>query len=101
MALQMLDSKCFSNLEVYTLLYNWLLTNKISLKDKKTEIIVFQKPGSKIDWHWNICLNGYKLTLSNHIKYLGIYMDKCLIGHYKSNLVMQKLAQALGMLSKV
>ena len=83
------------------LLYNWLLANKISLNSKKTEMIVFQKPGSKIDWNWNIRLNGYKLSLSDQIKYLGIYLDKYLNGHYHSNLVMQKLARALGMLSKV
>ena len=64
-------------------------------------MIVFQKPGSKIDWNWNIRLNGYKLSLSDQIKYLGIYLDKYLNGHYHSNLVMQKLARALGMLSKV
>ena len=34
-------------------------------------------------------------------KILGIYLDKYLNGHYQSKLVMQKLARALGMLSKV
>jgi hypothetical protein len=47
------------------LLYNWLLANKISLNSKKTEMIIFQKPGSIISWTWNVRLNGYKLTLSD------------------------------------
>ena len=51
-------------------------------------MIVFQKPGSRIDWNWNIRLNGYKLRLSDQIKYLGIYLDKYLNGHYQSKLVM-------------
>ena len=83
------------------LLYNWLLANKISLNSAKTEMIVFQKPGSRLNWNWNIRLNGYKLRLSDQIKYLGIYLDKYLNGHYQSKLVMQKLVRALGMLSKV
>ena len=59
-------------------------------------MIVFQKPESKIDWNWKVGLNGYKLTLSDQIKYLGIFLDGYLNGHYQSKLVMQKLARALG-----
>ena len=63
-------------------------------------MIVSQKPGLKLNWNWNKRLSGFKLTLSGHIKYLGIYIDKH-NGHYQSKLIMQKLARALGMLSKV
>ena len=59
-------------------------------------MIIFQKPGSRINWKWNVRLNGYKLTLSDQIKYLGIYLDKYLNGHYQSKLTMQKLAKYLG-----
>ena len=83
------------------LLNNWLLANKISLNSKKTEMIIFQKPGFKLNWKWNIRLNGYKLHLSDQIKYLGIFLDRFLNCHYQSNLLMQKLARAVGMLSKV
>ena len=64
-------------------------------------MIIFQKPIRKINWKWNVRLNGYKLTLSDQIKYLGLYLDKHLTGHYQSKLVMQKLAGALGKRSKV
>ena len=64
-------------------------------------MIIFQKPGSRLDWKWNIRLNGYKLSESDQIKYLGIYLDKHLNGHYQSKIVMQKLIRAIGMLSKV
>ena len=58
-------------------------------------MIIFQKPGLKINWDWNIRLNGYKLTRSDQIKYLGIYLDKYLDGHYQTKLVIQKLAISL------
>ena len=64
------------------LLCNWLLANKISLNSKKTEIIIFQKPGLKLKWNWNIHLNGYKLGPMDEIKYLGIYLNQYLNGHY-------------------
>ena len=65
-------------------------------------MIVLQKPGSKLDWSWNIRLNGFKSTLSDQIKFLGIYLDKHLNDHYQlPKLIMQKLARALDMLSKV
>ena len=83
------------------LLWNWLLANKSSLNRQTTIMILFQKPNRKINWKWNVRLNGYKLTLSDQIKYLGLYLDKHLNGHYQSKLVMQKLARAIGMLSKV
>ena len=64
-------------------------------------MIIFQKPGLKLNWSWNICLNGHKILLSDETKYLGIYLDKYLNGHCQSEIIMQKLAQALGMLLKV
>ena len=64
-------------------------------------MIVFRKRGSKLNWKWNVRLNVYKLTLSDVIKYLGIYLDKFLNGHYQLQQVMHKLGRAVGMLSKV
>ena len=64
-------------------------------------MIIFQKKGLKINWKWNVRLDDHKLKLSDQIKYLGIYLDKYLIGHYQSKLIIQKLARAIGMSSKV
>ena len=83
------------------LLFKWLLANKISLNCSKTELIIFQKPGYELNFDIDIRLNGHKLTLSNHIKYLGIYLDKYLNGHYHAECVMNKLIRANGMLSKI
>ena len=81
--------------------YNWVLGNKVSLDKLKTEMIIFQKPGLKLNWSWNICLNGHKILLSDETKYLGIYLDKYLDGHYRTKIVTQKQKRALDKLSKV
>ena len=49
----------------------------------------------------NLFLTSSFYTLSNCIKYLGLYLDKQLTGNYQSKLVMQKLARALPMIWKV
>ena len=64
-------------------------------------MIIFQKPASELNFNLNIRLNGTKLTLSDQIKYLGIYLDKHLNGQYHAEYVMKKLVRANGMLSKV
>ena len=58
---------------------------------------ILQMSGRWFPWH----PKGGVLKLSDQIKYLGIYLDKYLNGHYQSKLVIQKLARAIGMLSKV
>ena len=46
------------------LLYKWLLANKISLNCSKTEIIFFfRKPGQRINFNFNIKINGKKYIL--------------------------------------
>ena len=82
-------------------LNNWLLANKISLNSKKIEMIIFKKPGFKLDWNCNWPLNGYILHLSEQIKYIAIFLERFLNSYYQSNLLMQKLAIAIGILPKV
>ena len=62
-------------------------------------MIVLQKLGLRLNWNWS--LYGYKLRVSDQIKYLGIYLDKYINGHNQSKLVMQKLVRAFGILSRV
>ena len=62
----------------------WLLANKISLNAAKIELIIFRKPSQKKLSDIKIKINGKKLFLSHHIKYiyiyLGIYLDEFLDG---------------------
>jgi hypothetical protein len=83
------------------LLYKWLLANKISLNCFKTEIILFQKPGTPYsDFKYKIKMNGCKIIPSKYIKYLGIFLDTSLNGRYHCDILSSKLIRANGMLSK-
>ena len=82
-------------------LVEWLLANKISLNKTKTELIFFRKPRDQVPQNYNFKLNGLKLTHSNHIKYLGIYLDETLSGAYQCSILAGKLSRAVAMLSKV
>ena len=82
--------------------YKWLLANKISLNCSKTELIIFHKPGYPIqDFNFKIKINGHKITPTDHIKYLGIYLDSTLSGKHHCEILAKKLKRANGMLSKV
>ncbi len=83
------------------LLYKWLLANKISLNCSKTELIIFQKPGSKLNFKFKIKMNGHKLSPADYIKYLGVYLDSTLSGSQHCALLSTKLNRAKGMLSKI
>ena len=83
-------------------LYKWLLANKISLNCSKTELIYFHKPGFPIqNFKFNIKINGHKISPTDHIKYLGIYLDSTLSGKHHCEILAGKLKRANGMLSKV
>ena len=62
-------------------LSNWLDANKIALNCTKTELIFFHKPLSDIPSNIKIKLNGRRLLATDHIKYLGISLDKTLSGN--------------------
>ena len=84
-------------------LYKWLLANKISLNCSKTELIFFHRPGENPtqNFCFKIKINGHKIEPTDHIKYLGIYLDSILSGKYHCEQLSKKLRRANGMLSKV
>ena len=68
----------------------------------KTELIFFHKPGQPINkFNFKIKLNGFILTITDHIKYLEINIDSTLSGIYHCNILANKLKRANGILSKV
>ena len=81
-------------------LYKWLLANKISLNCSKTEIIFFKKPGQKINFDFNIKMNGLKLHSKESIKYLGIFLNSDLSGKKQCSILTEKLVRSNGMLAK-
>lgn len=77
-------------------LYKWLLANKISLNETKTELISFSKPTSKADTNIKVKINGYVIPFSNDMKYLGVYIDKNLSGNKHCQILIPKLRRAIG-----
>ena len=59
-------------------LNQWLLANKISLNETKTEIIHFHKINCQSPPYLKIKMNGKLLHPWDHIKYLDIYLDETL-----------------------
>ena len=48
----------------------------------------------------NFRLSGQKLTVKNHVKYLGIYLDEHLSWKNEIDFLTQKLSRSIGILSK-
>ena len=60
------------------ILVDWLRSNKLSLTELKTKLIMFHPIKKNLPRTPNIKLNNYKLKLKSHVKYLGITIDEVL-----------------------
>ena len=67
------------------LVTNWLRLNKLSLNAKKTELVIFRSKRKPMNREISIKLNGFKLTPSDNVKYLGMYLDKNLSWDFHIN----------------
>ena len=81
-------------------LHIWLLANKISLNESKTELIFFRKPSQKIPLV-KIKVNGTRIVPVTNLKYLGVQLDEFLSGSAHCKTLHTKLSRALGMISKI
>ena len=84
-----------------SLIVQWLRTNRISLNQGKTEIIIFQPKGKIITKHLNFRICGQKINPINQTKYLGIYLDKHLSWNSHLNQLKTKLSRGCGLLAKL
>ena len=84
-----------------SLIVQWLRTNRISLNQGKTEIIIFQPKGKIITKHLNFRICGQKINPINQTKYLGIYLDKHLSWNSHLNQLKIKLSRGCGLLAKL
>ena len=57
-------------------LVQWLRSNKLSLNETKTELIIFRFPWKHLTRELDIRINNCKLKLHSHIKYLGIFINE-------------------------
>ena len=79
----------------------WLSTNKLSLNESKTEVILFRKSMTYPNQLPSIKLNKHKLTLRKTVSYLGITIDESLSWIKHTDNVCTKLSRANGLLSKL
>ena len=83
------------------LLVHWLRANKISLNTSKTDIILFRSKRKNISKNLNFRLNGQKLKIKTHTKYLGIIIDENLIWERQIHSLITKLSRSVGIIAKL
>ena len=83
------------------LVSNWLRLNKLSLNATKTELVIFRSKWHKLDRDVIIKLNGIRLKPTEHVKYLGLHLDKNLSWDHHIHILSNKLSRANGILSKL
>ena len=83
------------------LVSNWLRLNKLSLNTTKTELVIFRSKRSKLERDIIIKLNGKRLTPTDNVKYLGMYLDNYLSWDFHIHKLSNTLSRANGILSKL
>ena len=80
----------------------WLRANRLSLNVGKSKLLIFKSKQRKLDNdNISIKLNGIKLVPSEHVKYLGVYLDNNLSWSTHVTQLSKKLSRANGVLSKL
>ena len=79
----------------------WLNANRLSLNVDKTKLLLFHSKKKKMDYDISIKINGSKLNPSDHVKYLGVFLDKNLAWDYQISQLSNKLSRSSGVLYKL
>ena len=80
----------------------WLRLNRLSLNAAKTELIFFRSRRHALNYeNISIKFDGQKLNPVDHIKYLGMLLDKYLSWDVQIRQLSTKLSRANGILSKL
>ena len=81
---------------------DWLKGNRLSLNVDNSELILFKSKRKRFDNNnFSIKINGRKMEPTNHVKYLGLYLDEKLSWSVHINQLRKKLNRSNGILSKV
>ena len=71
---------------------SWLIDNKLSLHLGKTECILFGPRRKLKDFKdFSICCKNHVIQSTDHVKYLGAYIDNLLSGDYIVDTIVQKV----------
>ena len=82
-------------------LVQWLRSNKLSLNETKTELIVFRSSQNHVPRKIDIRFNKYRLKPTKQVKYLGIFFDEVLSWNKQIENLCLKLSRTNGVISKL
>ena len=78
----------------------WLATNKLSLNNKKTHLMIFRSKRCCIDNQQDIRMRNQKNDFVEHTKFLGIYIDSNLSWSEHISYLKTKLSKGIRVLRK-
>jgi hypothetical protein len=81
-------------------LTKWLETNRLSLNLKKNHVMVFGKKRKNYDNLLNISIQGTKLDIVTHTKFLGIVLYNSLTWKQHIIYLTKKVAKSIGIISQ-
>ena len=83
------------------LIENWLRYNKLSLNYNKTTYLLFTNKGKIKNSNFNVSINKIEIKRSDHVKYLGVYIDDKMNWSYHINHLTQHLRKSIGLICKI
>ena len=76
-------------------------SNKISLNEDKTELVIFSPKIKQVTDHLNFRISAQEIEISNRVQYLGIQIDQHLKWNEHIKNIIPKLTRAIDVLSKL
>ena len=88
--------------EIYSCLFKWCLYNGLSVNYSKTSFILFHTRNKPVPRDFtDINVDGIKISRTEVIKYLGLYIDEKLTWNYHVEHLCKSLVKFFGMFKKV
>jgi len=83
--------------------FDWLVVNRLTLNEIKTECLLFLATNSKSNKTWtpSVRINNSSLTFAKHTKYLGVIIDTKLTFKNHIQLLISKLRKWVGIFRKI
>ena len=85
------------------ILVQWLRSNKLSLNESKTELMIFRSSQNQLELPCEIQIrfNKFRLKPTKEVKYLGVFFDEFLTWKKQIDTLCLKLSRSNGALSKL